>query len=226
CRLAAYMHHAIQDKKESIWIAQREGRAKNSDDHTQESLLKMLALGGRGDALSNLRSLHLVPVAISYEYDPCDYLKAKEMQQKRDDAAYCKQPSDDLANMVTGITGQKGHIHFEASAPIDDLLAKIPADTPHSELFFVVGGIIDRAIHSHYRLYPGNYIAYDKLWGGGAMARYYTTEEQSAFESYIQSRLDKIELVQKDEPFLRERLFEMYANPVRNQLDAASFPQE
>ena len=85
CRLSAYMHHAIHDKKQSIWIAQREGRAKNSDDRTQESLVKMFALSGGGDFLSNIRSLHLAPVAISYEYDPCDYLKAKEMQLKRDD---------------------------------------------------------------------------------------------------------------------------------------------
>ena len=91
CRLSAYMHYAIRDKKQSIWIAQREGRAKNSDDRTQESLVKMFALSGGGDFLSNIRVLNLVPVAISYEYDPCDYLKAQEMQLKRDDAGYKKQ---------------------------------------------------------------------------------------------------------------------------------------
>lgn len=94
---------------------QREGRAKNSDDRTQESLVKMFALSGGGDFLSNIRALNLVPVAISYEYDPCDYLKAQEMQLKRDDAGYKKQPSDDLKNMATGITGYKGRIHFEAA---------------------------------------------------------------------------------------------------------------
>ena len=105
CRLSAYIHHALHDKKQSVWIAQREGRSKNSDDRTQESLVKMFALSGGGDFLSNIRALNLAPVAISYEYDPCDYLKAKEMQLKRDDPDYKKQPSDDLANMATGIIG-------------------------------------------------------------------------------------------------------------------------
>lgn len=220
CRLSAYMHHAIHDKKQSIWIAQREGRAKNSDDRTQESLVKMFALGGGGDFLSNIRSLHLAPVAISYEYDPCDYLKAKEMQLKRDDPQYKKQPADDLANMAAGITGYKGRIHFEVAEPIDSALDAIPATTPRAELAAEVGHIVDKAIHSHYRLYPGNYVAYDALWGGGAMAQHYTAEEKETFDRYVQSRLDKIDLPCKDELFLRERLLEMYAYPVRNQLSA------
>ena len=145
CRLSAYIHHALHDKKQSVWIAQREGRSKNSDDRTQESLVKMFALSGGGDFLSNIRALNLVPVAISYEYDPCDYLKAKEMQLKRDDPDYKKQPSDDLANMATGIIGYKGRIHFEASAPINPLLEKIPASTPRAELAVAVGHIIGTA---------------------------------------------------------------------------------
>lgn len=220
CRLSAYIHHALHDKKQSVWIAQREGRSKNSDDRTQESLVKMFALSGGGDFLSNIRALNLAPVAISYEYDPCDYLKAKEMQLKRDDPDYKKQPSDDLANMATGIIGYKGRIHFEAAAPINPLLEKIPASTPRAELAVAVGHIIDRSIHAHYRLYPGNYVAYDELWGAGAMSQHYTPEEKVTFDKYLQSRLDKIEVPAKDEVFLRERLLEMYAYPVRNQLHA------
>ena len=222
CRLSAYMHHAIRDKKQSVWIAQREGRAKNSDDRTQESLVKMFALSGGGDFLSNIRALNLVPVAISYEYDPCDYLKAQEMQLKRDDAGYKKQPSDDLKNMATGITGYKGRIHFEAASPVGPLLERIPSGTPRSELAVAVGRIIDESIHAHYHLYPGNYVAYDELWGEGSMSGYYTGKEKDEFDRYLQSRIDKIDIPGKDESFLRERLLEMYAYPVRNQIKARS----
>ena len=222
CRLSAYMHYAIRDKKQSIWIAQREGRAKNSDDRTQESLVKMFALSGGGDFLSNIRALNLVPVAISYEYDPCDYLKAQEMQLKRDDVGYKKQPSDDLKNMATGITGYKGRIHFEAASPINSLLEQIPDGTPRSELAVAVGHIIDKSIHTHYRLYPGNYAAYDELWGKGSMSGCYTGKEKDEFDRYLQSRIAKIDIPGKDESFLRERLLEMYAYPVRNQLKACS----
>ncbi|MBQ8423958.1 MAG: 1-acyl-sn-glycerol-3-phosphate acyltransferase [Coprobacter sp.] len=219
-RLSAYMHYAVTTKKQSVWIAQREGRAKDSDDRTQESLIKMFALGGEADFITNIRNLNIAPVAISYEYDPCDYLKAKEMQQKRDNADYKKQPADDLLNMATGITGYKGRIHFEVATPINGALAQIAPETPRTELAGLVAQIIDKGIHAHYRLYPGNYVAYDALWGGDAMAQYYTPAEKSAFDAYVQQRIDKVDLPDKDETFLRERILEMYANPVRNHLVA------
>ena len=102
--LSSYIHHAIKDVKESVWIAQREGRAKDSDDRTQGSVLKMLSIGGDKDnLLLNLMDLNIVPVAISYEFDPCDFLKAKEFQMKRDDPNYVKCQRDDLLSMETGI---------------------------------------------------------------------------------------------------------------------------
>ena len=122
--------------------------------------------------------------------------------------------------MAAGITGYKGRIHFEVAEPIDSALDAIPATTPRAELAAEGGHIVDKAIHSHYRLYPGNYVAYDALWGGGAMAQHYTAGEKETFDRYVQSRLDKIDLPGKDELFLRERLLEMYAYPVRNQLSA------
>ena len=219
-RLSAYMHHAVREKRQSVWIAQREGRAKNSDDCTQESIVKMFALAGGGDFMENIRSLNIVPVAISYEYDPCDFLKAKEMQLKRDDADYRKQPSDDLTNMATGIVGYKGQIHFEAAAPLNDALAARLSDMPRTEAVAEVVRLIDTSIHSHYRLYAGNYVAYDELWGGGSMAEHYTPDERETFDRYVRQQVAKIDLPRKDEPFLRERILEMYANPVRNFLKA------
>ncbi len=215
-RLSAYMHYAVNEKKQSVWIAQREGRAKNSDDRTQDSIIKMFALAGDGTFLQNIKSLNIVPVAISYEYDPCDYLKAKEMQQKRDNADYKKQPADDLANMATGIVGYKGRVHFAMAYPINDELEKISPDTPRAELAGMVAAIIDKGIHAHYRLFPGNYVAYDMLCGGENMSMRYTAEDKKCFESYLQERIALVDLPDKDEAFLRERILEMYANPVRN----------
>ena len=101
--LSEYMHYAINEKHENVWIAQREGRAKDSNDRTQEAVLKMMAIGGEGDVVDRLMHLHMVPLSISYEYDPCDYLKAKEMQQKRDVPNFKKSAQDDVLNMQTDL---------------------------------------------------------------------------------------------------------------------------
>ena len=114
-RMSRYIHFALTQKKENIWIAQREGRAKDSNDRTQESVLKMLAMGGEGDYVDRLKELNIVPTSLSYEYDPCDYLKAMEMQQKRDIEGFKKSQEDDLQNMQTGIFGYKGHVHFQTA---------------------------------------------------------------------------------------------------------------
>lgn len=118
-KLARYMHFAISEKHQNLWIAQREGRAKDSDDRTQKGILKMLVLGGEGDVLDRLVNLHIVPLAISYEYDPCDFLKAQEYQLKRDDPNWKKGPYDDIISMRTGILGLKGKIHYHVAACID-----------------------------------------------------------------------------------------------------------
>jgi hypothetical protein len=217
--MARYMHFAISQKHENLWIAQRQGRAKDSDDRTQDSVLKMMAMGGEGDVITRLQALNLVPLSLSYEYDPCDYLKAQEMQQKRDDANFVKSPQDDLINMQTGLYGFKGHIHFQAAACINDELEALRAqELPKTALFPAIAQLIDRHIHAGYRLYPGNYIALDELDGTSAHASHYTAEEQAQFDAYVQSRIAKVVLPAKDEPFLRRCILTMYANPARNYL--------
>ncbi len=217
-RLSEYMHFAIKEKQENIWIAQREGRAKDSDDRTQEALLKMMTMGGEGTHVERLTQLHLVPLSISYEYDPCDYLKAKEFQQKRDIPGWKKSAQDDILSMSTGIMGYKGRIHYHAAPCIDDYLASLDPDTPKTDFYGIVATHIDKEIHRNYRLYPNNYIALDTLEGNKAHANQYTEEERVAFEQYIASRIDKVDLENKDEAFLRERMLTMYANPARNYL--------
>ena len=162
-RMSRYMHHTIKDKNQSIWIAQREGRAKDSNDRTQESVLKMLAMGGEGDIIDRLIEMNILPLAISYEYDPCDYLKAQEFQLKRDIPDYKKTQEDDLKNMQTGLFGPKGRVHFQVASCINEELEKLDRSLSKPELFSQISALIDRRIHANYRMYPGNYIAHDYL---------------------------------------------------------------
>lgn len=217
-RMSRYMHLAINEKKENIWIAQREGRAKDSDDRTQDSVLKMMAMGGEGSIVERLKDLNITPAAISYEYDPCDYLKAKEYQQKRDNPDFKKSREDDLLNMQTGIFGRKGKIHFQLTSCINDKLDNLDPAMPKTEVFTAISAMIDEQIHANYRFYPGNYVAYDWLTGENRFADKYTAEDRNIFEQYINGQLAKIDLPNKDEGFLREKMLVMYANPVKNYL--------
>ena len=219
-RLSDYMHFAIKEKNENIWIAQREGRAKDSNDRTQKSILQMMSMGGEGSIIERLKQLHLVPLSISYEYDPCDFLKAKEFQQKRDNADWKKGPMDDLISMQTGIFGYKGHVHYHAAPCLDEYLDSLDPDMPKQDIYNKVAAYIDQQIHRNYRLYPGNYVALDMLEGTEAYTDQYTAEDKAKFTKYIQGQLAKIDLPDKDEAYLKERLLTMYANPVRNNLAA------
>ena len=263
--MSQYIHYAVTTKKENIWIAQREGRAKDSDDRTQESVLKMLAMGG------DLKELNIVPLTISYEYDPCDYLKAKEFQQKRDNPHHKKSKQDDLDNMRTGIFGYKGRVHYHWGATVNDFIEQLQAQQlPKNDFFKALAEHIDRQIHSQYHLYPCNYIALDLLNGRSSEGRpclhevcrvvtdedevngrssegrpclhevgrvvtdedevngndklssHYTDKDKERFEKYLAGQLAKIDLPDKDEPFLRERILTMYANPLRNYLRGKS----
>lgn len=217
-RMSRYMHYTIGEKNQSIWIAQREGRAKDSNDRTQDSVLKMLAMGGEGDVIDRLMGMNIAPLAISYEYDPCDFLKAREFQLKRDVEGYKKTMQDDLNNMKTGLFGYKGRVHFQAAPCVNDVLAEMDRGLPKPELFTRLSTLIDERIHSNYRLYPGNYVAHDLLYAKTEFASHYTREEKTRFEDYLEKQLAKIQLPGKDIPFLREKLLLMYANPLTNYL--------
>ena len=232
--MSRYMRFAVQEKHENIWIAQREGRAKDSSDQTQVSLLKMLAMAGdegTAGAIKSIKALNLVPLSISYEYDPCDYLKAEEFQQKRDDASWKKSKQDDLVNMKTGILGQKGHVHYQTGRPVNEWIDTL-ADLTEKEFFQALALGIDSEIHRNYLLYPGNYVAADSLAASHegqeshktykSHEAYYSSRDKAAFEAYLQERIDKVNLPNKDECFLRERLLTMYANPVFNLEQAKS----
>ena len=217
-RLSDYMHFVINEKHDNVWIAQREGRAKDSNDRTQEAILKMMTMGGEGSVKQRLLSLHIVPLAISYEFDPCDFLKAQEFQLRRDVEGWKKGPMDDVISMQTGIMGFKGHIHYHCAPCIDEWLGQLPDDMPKADFYKAVAEHIDHEIWRGYRLYPSNYVALDLLEGTKAHADRYTDEDRQCFEAYLQGQMAKIQLPNPDAGFLRERILTMYANPVRNQL--------
>lgn len=221
-RLSEYMHFVINEKNDNIWIAQREGRAKNSGDRTQEAILKMMTMGGEGSVAERLLQLHIVPLAISYEYDPCDFLKAREMQLRRDVEGWKKGPMDDVVSMQTGIMGYKGHIYYHCALCIDEWLNTLPEDMPKGDFYKTVATHIDHEIWRGYRLYPCNYVAIDLLHGTSDYTDKYTDADRATFEKYIDGQLAKIQdLPNPDMAFLRERILEMYANPAINQLSVA-----
>lgn len=199
---AKTLSHYINDlrrKGKSIWLAQREGRAKDSNDLTQPGVLKMLTFDAP-DFFEAVKALNICPVSITYEYDPCDYLKAREMQQRRDNPRWRKTKADDLRSMQTGINGFKGRVTYRLTPSINHALEQLLQEQPEvqqlnrNEQIQLVCNLIDRQIHAGYEIYP----------------------HDAAFDKYIDSRLALIKLSNKDEVFLREKLYEMYNNPIKN----------
>ncbi len=224
--LSAYIHYAITTKHQSIWIAHREGRAKDSNDRTQEGLIKMLALDGGGSTLENLKSINLLPVSISYEYDPNDYLKVREFLLKRRNPDFKKSQHDDLLSMETGIMGYKGRVHFELTPCINPELGQMAPDLHRSQVCAGVCGIVDRHIHGGYRLYPVNYVAYDLLHGSQRFAGRYTLADVDAFNERLASQLAKITdvgpITNDEMNFMRHMALTMYSNPLCNKLQCES----
>ncbi len=220
-KLSAYIHYAVLEKHESIWIAQREGRAKDSSDKTQESLVKMLGIAGEGSFLDRLREINLMPVSISYEFDPNDYLKAKEFLMRRRNPDFKKSQRDDLFSMETGLLQFKGRVHFQLTPRINNKLDQIGEFPDINTAAKYVGCIIDQAIHRSYEIFPINYVAYDMLNMGDRFASKYTEAEKLEVMNYFDRQLAKVDLddVTGDErQFMLQMMLTMYANPLKNKL--------
>lgn len=224
---SAYIDWSLRMEGKSLWIAQREGRAKDNNDTTQPSLLKMLTLEGDGDSLeSRLISKRIVPMTISYEYDPCDYLKARELLARKRDGSYTKAPGEDVNSMKQGLLGAKGRVHIDLGIPLEDLIAKAKESNllmdeslrRPNEYFADIASIIDREIHSRYRLYPGNYIAEDNLSHATPLYRaHYSDAEVRIFSDYIEERVALARPSSQDEEQeIRKLILLQYANPLRN----------
>lgn len=216
--LSGYILHVISELHHNVWLAQREGRAKDGNDRTQPAVLKMLTMVGEGTLQERLEKLNITPVSLSYEYDPCDYLKAKEMQIKRDNGVYVKTKADDLLSMKTGLMGWKGKVAFCITPSINsELTEAISEHAIRNEQIEHVAQIIDEHIHRHYHIFNTNKIAYDEYLHTDKYAKDYTCREKTMFAEYIDKKISLIEDIEPDREFLREKILEMYANPLVNQ---------
>ena len=222
-KLSAYIHHCILEKHESVWIAQREGRSKDSSDRTQESLVKMLAYAGEGNFIDRLREINLMPVSISYEFDPNDYLKAREFLLKKRDPEFKKSQRDDLFSMETGLLQFKGKVHFQITPRINSKLDQIGDFKHNNTAAHHVCCLIDQAIHRSYEIFEINYVAFDILHGDNRFARKYTPEKKEEVIDYFNRQLDKVELpdiTPEDREYMWHMMLKMYANPLKNKLRA------
>ncbi|MES1165313.1 MAG: 1-acyl-sn-glycerol-3-phosphate acyltransferase [Verrucomicrobiota bacterium] len=212
--LSAYIQREIDQGVDSVWIAQREGRTKDGDDRTQAGILKMLALAGEGTFIDTLSALAIVPLTVSYEYDPCDALKARELHLTRTQGFYEKAPGEDVTSMGLGLVGFKGGIHFEVGAEIDAaVLARARVLPSKGEQAGAIAAEIDRQIHANYRRWPSNYVACDLLAGDNAMRAHYTDAKRDEFVTRIAAQLDSLRLTGDDRASVHRLILESYRQP-------------
>lgn len=210
-RLSAYIGKQIVEKIDSVWIAQKQGRAKDGNDKTHTGLLKMLILHDRAEWLEHLKRLHIVPIAISYELEPCDLSKAQERYVRAaGEGAYEKDAQEDLRSIRTGMLDPKGKIHIGVGQELGPFLDTLSEVSPRDTQIRALQQEIDRQIYKNFKLWPNNYIAYDLLNETDEWAANYTPQERQRFVAYVQEKLDD------GHPEMRDYLLEIYANPVRN----------
>ena len=213
--LSEYIRHVITEKRESVWIAQRNGRTKDGIDHTDQGLIKMLSMSGGKDRVSSLAELNIAPVSVSYEWESCDILKALELYASRDGKPYVKKPGEDLNSILTGITQPKGRVHIEICEPLSaDDLKGIPHDYADAQFRHAVAELMDRRICGGYSLFPNAYIAHDIRSGKNRYADRYTRKQYDAFVAHM-SQLDKIHA----DDALMEIFLGIYANPIDNKIE-------
>lgn len=217
-KLAAYIQYSLFEDNESVWIAQRDGRTKDGNDFTKHGLVKMITLGNDKNLIETIRRMNITPLAISYEIEPCDKLKARELAIS-EHSVYQKQPGEDFNSIKQGIFGQKGRISLTIGTPIDKELDAIPENISNNEKINQVCQIIDKQIYKNYTLYPNNYIAHDLLYQNEEYSNYYSEEEKTAFERYLQTK-SQVPDVPVDK--MRHNLLKIYATPVENHFKTIS----
>ena len=210
--LAAYIQQSLFEENESVWIAQRDGRTKDGNDYTKHGLVKMITLGNDQNLMETIRRMKITPVTISYEYEPCDKLKARELAIS-EHSVYHKQPGEDFNSIKQGIFGQKGRMSLTIGTPIIRELDNIPEDLSNNEKINEVCKLIDKQIYKDYTLYPTNYIAHDMMHQDETYHEHYSDEEKASFEQYLQ-RNSQIPDVPEEK--MRENLLKIYATPVDN----------
>lgn len=213
-KVSSYMRYAITQKSQSTWIAQRNGRTKDGDDKTEIAVLKMFSMSSDKKFVENMLELNITPMIISYEYEPCDFLKALELYVSRYQK-YVKSANEDMSSILKGVTQWKGEINLVVSKSITREELEECDRCEKNGKFQMLAHIIDDRIYSNYKLYKTNYIAYDILHDTKIFCNYYTAQEQEAFVEYMRNGLKDF---QGDQDELRSIFLGIYANSVKNVL--------
>ena len=213
--LSEYIRYVITEKGASIWIAQRSGRTKDGNDATDQGIIKMFCMSNTKDLLKSVEELNIVPVAVSYQWEPCDILKTKELYQSRGGAKYIKQPNEDLISILTGITQQKGNVHFSLCKPLEkEEYIDFANETPN-QFYKNIANLIDKRIYNSYKLWNTNYIAHDIRSEKNAHTDYYTPEEKEQFLQRFQQTLNQVD---GDKDIISSIYLGIYANPIDKSL--------
>jgi hypothetical protein len=212
--LSDYIRNSIKNDNASVWIAQREGRTKNGDDRTAPALLKMLNMSNEADGISGLKELNIIPVSISFEFEPCDWLKAKEQYEKEINPDYVKKPDDDLESMKMGIAMQKGRVHYHFSPCINKALDNIDI-TNKNDLMKEVANLIDQEIIQNFKLFPNNYVAYDLLFESEKFKDNYDSVDRENLLKHIEN---KLMMTLGDEEAIKKKILMIYAKPLINKM--------
>lgn len=212
--MSEYICQLLSRENRSVWIAQREGRTKDGNDMTQQGVLKMLAMASDEENLMDyFKKIKIVPVSISYEYDPTDMLKMPRLMAEANDEVYIKEKNEDFMTLISGIMGQKKRIHIHVGDVLENELDTISKEEGNqNKQIQALAQVIDDSILASYKLWPTNYIAYDLLNDTTRFAEYYTEKEKMLFERRLEMRIDI------ENKIVKEGFLAMYANPVVNKM--------
>lgn len=214
-RLSAFIRKSIIEDNKPVWIAHRKGRAKDGFDKTDLSILKMLTLSGNADIKSSLANLNLTPATISYEWEPCDAMKVREIYLSKD-GDYVKAKGEDLNSILGGLTTDKGRVHIAMGSPINDEILKVDnSKINNNEFVSIIAELIDKQTHINYKLWPSNYLAYDILNNSSSYSDRYNDGIKEKFEERFQNT---VRILQNNNKEIRKLFLLLYANPVINKL--------
>lgn len=217
-KLAAYIQYSLFEDKESVWIAQRDGRTKDGNDFTKQGLLKMITMGNDKHLLETIRKMNITPLTVSYEYESCDKMKARELALS-ENGPYVKEPGEDFNSIKQGIFGQKGRVALTIGHPLAGELDQVPQNLNNNDKLYFICKLIDKQIYKNYVLYPNNFIAHDLMHQNQEYANRYTLEEKSKFEAYLQMQSQTSDVPEEK---MRANLLKIYATPVDNHMKAIS----
>lgn len=216
-RLSAYIRNSILNTNQSVWIAQRNGRAKDGDDRTEIGLLKMLNISGKNDVKNNFSELNIVPYSVSYQYEPCDFLRARELYLSRR-IKYVKKVDEDYNSIVTGITQFKGNVHY--SFNVQDYNLQSTEHLTDSQFIRCYSEMLDKAIIMCYKLWNTNYIALDLINNSDKYRDIeYSDDDKRFFVDRMNEGLSKLRDVQDGFDELKDIFLHIYANPIINKMN-------